>query len=428
MSNIKGMNIQRAALKKNVSAMYALQIANYILPIITLPYLIRTLGSDGYGQLAFAYSLVYLMVLFVDTGFNTRAAHALSKPDISTQDASRIYAATIWFKVLQTIFVFSILLILINTIPALNNASALYLVSFMTVIGSLIFPVWLYQGLEIMHFTTICSVGGRLITTILIFALVKEPSDIVLAAFLQASGTALSGLLSLPIIFSKLKLTIFYSFTSLKPDLIRAWEESKTLGISEYVTNALENSGVFILGLFTSDAVTGIYAAIEKLARALLSVFQPLIKALFPYLSGKWSSDINIAQADAKKWSKRLSFTVVLISIFTAIFSEFGLTILFGDTWGQHSSLLQLFCLWLIFAVMSASLGQLWLLASGEKILYSKVLLVSSLVQLIAAVWLTFQFSMYGMASALLVTEVIKLILFAYAINKWKLRMQTCVY
>jgi len=132
MSNSEGMNVQRAALKNNVSAMYALQIANYILPIITLPYLIRTLGSDGYGQLAFAYSLVYLMVLFVDTGFNTRAAHALSKPNISNQDASRIYAATIWFKVLQTIFVFSLLLILINTIPALNNSSALYLVSFMT--------------------------------------------------------------------------------------------------------------------------------------------------------------------------------------------------------------------------------------------------------------------------------------------------------
>jgi len=278
-----------------------------------------------------------------------------------------------------------------------------------------------------MHFTTICSVGGRLITTILIFALVKEPSDIVLAAFLQASGTALSGLLSLPIIFSKLKLTIFYSFKNLKPDLIRAWEESRTLGLSEYVTNALENSGVFILGLFTSDAVTGIYAAIEKLARALLSVFQPLIKALFPYLSGKWSSDINIAQADARKWSIRLTFTVILISIVTALFSEFGLNILFGDTWGQHSSLLQLFCVWLIFAVMSASLGQLWLLASGEKILYSKVLLLSSLAQLISAVWFTLQFSLYGMASALLVTEVIKLILFAYAINKWKLRMQTCV-
>ena len=209
--------------------------------------------------------------------------------------------------------------------------------------------------------------------------------------------------------------------------MIRAWEESRTLGISEYVTNALENSGVFILGLFTSDAVTGIYAAIEKLARALLSVFQPLIKALFPYLSGKWSSDINIAQADARKWSIRLTFTVILISIVTALFSEFGLNILFGDTWGQHSSLLQLFCVWLIFAVMSASLGQLWLLASGEKILYSKVLLLSSLVQLISAVWFTLQFSLYGMASALLVTEVIKLILFAYAINKWKLRMQTCV-
>jgi len=118
---------------------------------------------------------------------------------------------------------------------------------------------------------------------------------------------------------------------------------------------------------------------------------------------------------------------VILISIVTALFSEFGLNILFGDTWGQHSSLLQLFCVWLIFAVMSASLGQLWLLASGEKILYSKVLLLSSLVQLISAVWFTLQFSLYGMASALLVTEVIKLILFAYAINKWKLRMQTCV-
>lgn len=421
-------NIKRAAFGKNVTAMYALQIANYILPIITLPYLIRTLGSDGYGQLAFAYSLVLLMVLFVDAGFNTRAAHALSKPDINMKDASRIYATTIWFKALQTIIVFTLLMVLINTVPALKASPALYLVSFMTVIGSLIFPVWLYQGLEIMHYTTICSVGGRLIATVLIFVLVKEPSDVVLAAFLQASGTALSGLLSLPIIFKKLKITIFYSYRSLKPDLIQAWNESKTLGLSEYVTNALENSGVFILGIFTTDAITGIYAAIEKIARAMLSVFQPLLKALFPRLSGKWSKDTILAMIEAKTWCTRLLLSVILVSIITALLSEFGLQILFGQEWGQHQSVLQLFCIWLVFAVLSASLGQLWLLAAGENILYSKVLLFSGVVQLFLAIWFTTKYSLYGMTIALMITEFVKVLMFSCVINKWKGRMQTCAY
>lgn len=428
MSSSADNNFKRAAFGKNVTAMYALQIANYILPIVTLPYLIRTLGSDGYGQLAFAYSLVFLMVLFVDTGFNTRAAHALSKPNITMHEASRIYASTIWFKVIQTLLVFSLLLILINTVPALKESPTLYLVSFMTVIGSLIFPVWLYQGLEIMHYTTICSVGGRLIATILIFVLVREPNDVVLAAFLQASGTALSGLISLPIIFSKLKITIFYRYRSLKPDLARAWNESKALGLSEYVTNALENSGVFILGIFTSDAITGIYAAIEKLARAMLSVFQPLLRALFPRLSGKWSVDTNSAVTETKTWTKRLFFSVLLVAIAVAILSKFGLQILFGVEWGQYQTLLQLFCIWLIFAVLSATLGQLWLLAGGEKDLYSKVLLSSGFIQLLTAIWFTAQYGLYGMTFALLITELIKFMMFSYAINKWKTREYSCAY
>lgn len=428
MSNPIENNIKRAAFGKNVTAMYALQIANYIMPIITLPYLIRTLGSDGYGQLAFAYSLVFLMVLFVDTGFNTRAAHALSKPNISMSEASRIYAATIWFKVIQTFIVFALLLILINTVPALKESPALYLVSFMTVIGSLIFPVWLYQGLEIMHYTTLCSVGGRLIATILIFILIQEPSDVVLAAFLQASGTALSGLLSLPIIFSKLKITIFYSYKNLKPDLLRAWNESKALGLSEYVTNALENSGVFILGIFTTDAITGIYAAIEKLARAMLSVFQPLLRALFPRLSGKWSSDIYAALAETKIWTKRLLISVLAVAIAVTVLSKFGLQLLFGYEWGQYQTLLQLFCIWLVFGVLSATLGQLWLLAGGEKVLYSKVLLLSGFIQLLTAIWFTSEYGLYGMTCALLVTEFIKFLMFSYAINKWKTREYSCAY
>ena len=67
---------------------YVLQVANYLVPLATLPFLVRVLGAEAYGALAFAYVVMMFAVLLIDAGLDTLSARRLSRPEITSRDVS----------------------------------------------------------------------------------------------------------------------------------------------------------------------------------------------------------------------------------------------------------------------------------------------------------------------------------------------------
>jgi PST family polysaccharide transporter len=58
---------------ENSLSLFALQAANYILPFITIPYLIRILGTEKFGLTVFASAMMQYLAVFTDYGFNFTA-------------------------------------------------------------------------------------------------------------------------------------------------------------------------------------------------------------------------------------------------------------------------------------------------------------------------------------------------------------------
>ena len=54
---------------KNGIWMYLLQFFNAVVPILTLPYITRVLGSAGYGVFSIAFNIVSYMQVMVEYGF-----------------------------------------------------------------------------------------------------------------------------------------------------------------------------------------------------------------------------------------------------------------------------------------------------------------------------------------------------------------------
>ncbi|EJL6346896.1 oligosaccharide flippase family protein, partial [Vibrio cholerae] len=55
-----------ASLKKNVISLFILQGSNYVIPLLTLPYLTRTLGVEGFGIFGLVIAVAQYFVLFTD--------------------------------------------------------------------------------------------------------------------------------------------------------------------------------------------------------------------------------------------------------------------------------------------------------------------------------------------------------------------------
>lgn len=398
---------QRASLGRNVGAGYALQAANYLIPLATLPFLVRQLGAGPYGRLAFAYSVTYFLVLFVDAGFNNRASQLLASRALSPERVSGVFAATQLIKVGLVAIAFLVLLALIATVPRLRVEPALYLASFMTVLGSLLFPTWLFQGLEVMPYTTACSVGGRLIVTAGMFALVRGAGDLELAALLQCSGTFVSGLLALPVIYRRLGLRLLPPRAALAAEMRRAWHESRALALSEFLTTALNNSSVFLLGLFHPPALVGGFAAVEKLARAGANGVNPVLQALFPRMSALWHADPAEARRSARGWTLRFLALAALGAAALFLLAPLVLTTMFGAAWHEQTPLLRLFALWFLFNLGNATAGQFWLLSAGHRSAYARCLLVVAVVQPLLMLPAAAYAGSIGAVGALAITEML---------------------
>ncbi|HCT6486991.1 TPA: oligosaccharide flippase family protein, partial [Klebsiella pneumoniae] len=68
--------------KKNIFSnfifLFLLQIANYLLPLLTVPYLVRTIGIANVGLLAFAGAVCTYFQIITDFGFNLSATRQVS--------------------------------------------------------------------------------------------------------------------------------------------------------------------------------------------------------------------------------------------------------------------------------------------------------------------------------------------------------------
>ena len=178
--------------------MVTLRALEYILGFILVPYMIRTLGPMNFGMIAFMQGIMEYFKTCVDYGFSLTAPKAIAQAEES--EHASLFATFFWSKIGIAVIVtlaFFLLCLVLYGIFEITLDILLFVAMYAGIIGNLLFPIWFFQGIQQMRYITILNMCGRIFTTLSIFVLVKDPSDYILAAFLQSCTPLLAGILSM---------------------------------------------------------------------------------------------------------------------------------------------------------------------------------------------------------------------------------------
>ena len=195
------MNLARRLLQhtvvRNAALLYAVQFSGYVLPLITLPYLSRVLSTEMFGVIAFAQSFIWYFVPLTEYGFNVTATRAVAVARESPDEINRIFSAVMTAKALLTAAGFVIVSVVVALVPILRTHWRLYLVMFLMVIANMLFPLWLFQGMQKMQHVAVRDLASKLLSLAALFAFVHSDRDYLIAAGAQPMGLLLSGIAGL---------------------------------------------------------------------------------------------------------------------------------------------------------------------------------------------------------------------------------------
>lgn len=393
---------EKKTILENFSSLSVLQTINYLIPLIILPYLIRVIGPEKFGLIAFAQSLIQYFVILTDYGFSLSATKKIALIGLHHGKTHAAFSSVMTVKFILTTISFIILLIIISIIPKFSQDWMVYFLSFGTVTGNTLFPLWFFQGREKMKYIAAINAASGVIYAISLFILVKGPENYLLVPLLTSFFAILTGVAGFHVAFKKFGLEFIHHRREIIRDELRSgW----SFFISIVAINTYTASRIFAVGLLTNNVITGYYSIAERIANAIQTFpLASLSQAIYPRLSKIFSK----SKARAFKIMNRLQNSVTIIYLIVIpiifIFTPAIVKIFCGESYPEAILSLRLLLISVFFVVSNAFRVQ-FLLVAGRSDTYAKLHIAAALIGL-PIIFLLIEYLYYpGAAFATIITE-----------------------
>jgi PST family polysaccharide transporter len=386
----------------NTLSLFSLQGLNYILPLITFPYLTRVLGPDNYGLIAFSTAFIGYFQILSDYGFNFSATKEISTNRYNKDNISKIFSSVMITKLLLVILSFIVMTLIVFSFNKFRSDWLLYYFTFGLIIGNLLLPTWFFQGLEKMRYISILNIGATIIFTISIFLFVHKSSDYLYVPLINSIGTIIVGIIALRVIFKDFKVKLIIpSLKDIKHQINEGWHVFiSTLSISQYTI-----ANIFILGFFATPTIVGYYSVADKIIKTASGLFTPISQSTYPYICNL----VTKSETDALNFIKRI---VIILGIFSFVISLLILllaspilSILAGNQYNQSVLLIQIMAFLPFIIALSNVFGIQTMLTFNLKKQFSKIYLMAAIINIILIFVLAPIYKDVGVSIVVVITE-----------------------
>lgn len=185
--------MSQKSIKKNYICNLIYQLLTLVTPLITTPYLSRTLGASAIGTYSFASSIVTYFILFATMGTAVYGQREISYVQDDREKRTEIFWNTELLSCIST----ALVLVIYGIFVVLFSENILiYIIFSMRIVSVACDITWLYWGMEEFGKVVGKNIFFKIMNIILIFIFIHTKEDIVKYIFIVCS-LQLFGMLSL---------------------------------------------------------------------------------------------------------------------------------------------------------------------------------------------------------------------------------------
>lgn len=351
---------------KNIAYLFVAQGSNYVVPLLIFPYLVQSLGVDGFGKYSYVIASISLFRLVVSYGFDLTGVRDIASCENNflkiNKIVSEIYAAKlILLSGCAAVFFLGAVIL----VP--KQEYYLYFAAFLIVFADYIFPSWILQGIGEIKLLTACRIFYKVVGAVLILVFVRSVDDIFLAIFIDSAMYVVVS------IFSAVYIKNKYNIKYISPaacDVMEKMKTSRDVFLSSVVVYFYSTINIILIGWMASSREVGVYVAAEKIYMALRGIYNPIVQGVYPVLSRLYGSDRN----KYKKIAKTTIVGMIIILLVSACvvfwFRNWVVNFVVNSSDDDIVQVLSVFLIGLVFAVGGVYSSMLVIKNMGKKLLY----------------------------------------------------------
>ncbi|WP_352421131.1 flippase [Proteiniphilum sp.] len=390
----------------NFGYLSLLQVAGYIFPLITIPYLARVIGVDSFGKIAFASAVVVWFQTVADWGFNFTATRDVAKNRDNREKVSEIFSNVLWARMFLMLISFALLMITIYIIPTFQENKTILLISFLLIPGHILYPDWFFQAVERMKYITILNLLSKLLFTVLIFVFIKEKSDFILQPLFNTLGFLVSGIIAMYVILFRWKIKI------IKPNIstvLRTIKGSTDVFINNIVPNLYNSFSVMLLGFYGGAVSNGIFDAGSKFVGIAQQFIGVIARAFFPFLSRRLDKHNIYVQINI--------YVSLILTLILFLLAPWLIKAFFTEEFYPGITVLRIMSFSVFFISIRNAYGTHYMILKGYEKDLRNLIFYGSFVGFILSFPLIYNFSFIGAAINIVIAQSIMAFLI---INKAK--------
>ena len=386
----------------NAASVMAVQAGSYILPLINVPYLLRVIGPEHYGLIAFSQAVMMYFVTLNDFGFNLSATRELAVRRDDPVLRSELYSAVMTIKCSLCLVSFFTLCMLVHFVPRFHNNGSVFFASFGIVVGTMLFPQWFFQGIEKMYWISMVNLTANLVFTFGIYFLVRNSSDFLIAAIVQAAGKVLAGILGLIILFrtEHVKLSV-PTLAQIRHRFADGWH----LFMSSAASILYTSSNAVVLGFVCGMTQVGYFSAAYKIFAAAQGLVSPMCQAIYPHVCMLAHRSRELAIEYLRKAMVVIGGITFFGGLGVLLLAPIIVRVVMGPKYMTSVPVLQFMAMTPFACAINNIYGTQGMLNFGMKPQYSRTIVLSAFFSNLILFPLCYWFKAPGAAASALITE-----------------------